>query len=103
MKEEIINLLKRHTKLSNIILEIPPNPEMGDYAFPCFQLCKKFKLPAHEIAKNLEKEIQPTLGISVIEAKGPYLNFFINKQNLTDITLKSLKGLIPGKSLTNMA
>ena len=90
MKEEIIKLLKKHTKLSNVQLEIPPNPHMGDYAFPCFQLCKKFKLPAHEIAKALEKEIKPTPGISAIEANGPYLNFFINKRDLTDLTITSI-------------
>lgn len=58
-------------------LEIPPNPEMGDYAFPCFTLSKKLKKSPIDIAKELEKKIK----IDSIEVKstGPYLNFFINK------------------------
>ena len=42
-KEKILKILKKETKLKEINLEVPPNPEMGDYAFPCFQLSKKFK------------------------------------------------------------
>ncbi|MBU2639437.1 MAG: arginine--tRNA ligase [Nanoarchaeota archaeon] len=90
MKEDIIKLLKKHTGLKDVQLEIPPNPILGDYAFPCFQLCKKYKLPAHEIAKNLAKELQQVKGISVIEPNGPYLNFFINKQDLINTILPEI-------------
>ena len=31
-KEDILKFLRKETKLDNIPLEIPPNPEMGDYS-----------------------------------------------------------------------
>ena len=57
MKAQIINLLKKHTKLKEINLELPPSPELGDYAFPCFQLAKREKKNPAEIAANLAKQI----------------------------------------------
>ena len=38
-KEEIIKAIKKEVK-ADIALEIPPKPELGDYAFPCFSLSK---------------------------------------------------------------
>ncbi|WP_246579249.1 arginine--tRNA ligase [Alkaliphilus flagellatus] len=62
------------------MIEIPPNSEMGDFAFPCFRLAKVFrKAPnviANDIAQNLDKEEF----IKSVEAAGGYLNFFIDKQ-----------------------
>ena len=45
MKNKIIELLSKNIpdidkeELGNL-LEIPPKPDMGDYAFPCFRLAK---------------------------------------------------------------
>ena len=39
-KKEIINLLKKE-KIPIELLQAPPNPEMGDYALPCFPLAKQ--------------------------------------------------------------
>ena len=59
MQDKIISLLKKHTKLKEIQLETPPSPDLGDYAFPCFQLSKKLKkspnLIAEDLASNLPK------------------------------------------------
>ena len=46
-KQKIVSLLSkeislRPEKIENLI-ETPPNPEIGDYAFPCFILSKKEK------------------------------------------------------------
>ena len=43
IKLSIISLLKKHTKLKDITLEIPPSSDLGDYAFPCFELAKILK------------------------------------------------------------
>jgi len=89
-KEEIIELLKKETKLKEINLEIPPDLNLGDYAFPCFQLSKNFKKNPVEIAKNLAEKIKPTKFIREIKEAGPYLNFFINKQELASSTIKEI-------------
>jgi len=54
MKDIIVSLLIKNTKLQKAeiekIIEIPPNYEMGDYAFPCFTLSKTLKKNPVEIA-----------------------------------------------------
>lgn len=43
-KKLVAERIKEHVdlELENIekLIEIPPKPEMGDFAFPCFQLAK---------------------------------------------------------------
>ena len=91
-KQQIIKFLNQEIKekLDENILEIPPNEELGDYAFPCFILSKKLKKSPIDISKDLEKLKTPTF-IEKIEAKGPYLNFFIEKTKFIEQTLNKIK------------
>ena len=89
-KEAIIKFLKKETNLGNIELEAPPNPEMGDYAFPCFILAKEWKKTPNEIAQELIKKFKPNDLISEVKAIGPYSNFFINKNKLAETTIKEI-------------
>jgi len=90
-KQEIIDALRKETKLEEIHLEVPPNPELGDFAFPCFSLAKAYKKAPVQIAQDLASKIK-IKSMSKIEAKGPYLNFFVNKENFTqDILTKMQK------------
>ena len=34
------------------LIEVPPNKEMGDYAFPCFKLAKVFRKAPNSIAED---------------------------------------------------
>jgi len=88
-KEEIIKALKKEVK-ADIELEIPPKPELGDYAFPCFSLSKIYKKNPNEIASDLSKKIKKSKYIEEIKTIGPYLNFFINKNALTEETLNKI-------------
>ncbi|MBS3151451.1 arginine--tRNA ligase [Candidatus Woesearchaeota archaeon] len=90
MKTQIINLLKKHTKLKEVILEIPPSPELGDYAFPCFQLAKKEKKNPAEIAANLAAKIKLIKGVEKVQPTGPYLNFFLDKSINSEFILSSI-------------
>jgi len=89
-KQEIIKLLVKETKLKEAELEnliaIPPNPKLGDYAFPCFKLGKNVK----EEADKLKKKIKLPQFISKVEVVGPYLNFFVNPAVLSEIILKEI-------------
>ncbi len=88
-KKEIINILKKEIK-GTVILETPQNKEFGDYSFPCFSLAKKYKKNPIEIAQELNKKIKPGKLIEKIEVKGPYINFFVDKEKLTANTLKEI-------------
>lgn len=89
-KKEIVSLLQKATSLKDIPLETPPSPELGDYAFPCFILSKKLKTSPIEIAQQLSSEIKPSHYIEKIQANGPYLNFFINKQEFSTFIIKKI-------------
>ncbi|MGI6174571.1 MAG: arginine--tRNA ligase [Christensenellales bacterium] len=61
------------------IVEVPPNPSMGDYAFPCFRLSKPLRKAPNAIACALEEDTQKPQGIAKMCAQGPYLNFFVDR------------------------
>lgn len=88
-KEEIIKLLKKELK-QEIDLEVPPDPEFGDYAFPCFSLAKVMKKSPNDIAYEISRKLPKAAMIDKIEAKGPYINFFLNKSDLAKDTLHEI-------------
>ena len=89
-KEEIIESIKKEVKDTGIELEVPPQADMGDYAFPCFPLAKIYKKNPNQIALELSKKIKKSKYIAEIKVIGPYLNFFANKKALTEETLKKI-------------
>ena len=93
MKQKIISIISKLTNLSDDEIknqiEIPPSPELGDYTFPCFALSKFLKKSPNEIASDLAKKIKSS-DLEKIEAKGPYINFFINSSALAKETLNSI-------------
>ena len=72
-------------------IEIPPNAEMGDYAFPCFKLAKTLKKSPQIIASELKEKIELDENINRIEIAGGYLNFYINKLVLTQNVLEEIE------------
>ncbi len=71
-------------------IEVPPNQEMGDYAFPCFKLAKTLKKAPPVIAGDLKEKIVLDENIERIEIAGGYLNFYINKLILTKNVLDEI-------------
>jgi len=67
-----------------------PQQDFGDYAFPCFVLAKTFKQAPQQIASDLADKIPLSKTISKVEAAGPYLNIFINKEILAADTIKDI-------------
>ncbi len=84
MKEQIIELIMTAAKLDREtvagILEIPPKADMGDYAFPCFQLAKTLRKAPPAIAADIAAKIGDVDIIDKLEVKGAYLNFFLKKE-----------------------
>ena len=60
-------------------LTVPPDPKMGDYAFPCFVLAKKMRKPPQAIAEELAESLDLAPLIDRVEASGPYLNMFVSR------------------------
>jgi len=71
------------------LLEIPPLPEMGDCALPCFFLAKQLKKSPIEIAQELESACIASDCIDHARALGPYLNIFFSPLYIANILFTS--------------
>ena len=60
------------------LLELPPDPAMGDYALPCFKLAKSLRKPPVAIAEALAARV-PAEGFERVEAVKGYLNFYLDR------------------------
>lgn len=84
MRDQIIDLISTAANLDKTmvsdILEIPPKADMGDFAFPCFQLAKTLRKAPPMIAADIAEKIGDVDILDKLEVKGAYLNFFIKKE-----------------------
>ena len=69
------------------LIEIPPNSDMGDYAFPVFKLAKTFRKAPNLIAEELAKKEFNNENINKIANVGPYVNFFVDNSKLVESVL----------------
>jgi arginyl-tRNA synthetase len=72
------------------LIEIPPDPKMGDFAVPCFTFSKMLKRAPAALCAELAQGISPTSLIEEVRANGPYLNFFVNKRRLIEYVLRDI-------------
>jgi arginyl-tRNA synthetase len=86
---ELQKVVAKYHKNEEIRVEIPPEG-MGDFAFPCFSLAPLLKKSPIEIANEIAANIPKNKWITTVEAKGGYINFFIDITYLTTATLKSI-------------
>ncbi len=94
-KVEVAKCLKEHIEeltLEEIValIEVPPNKEMGDFAFPCFKLAKVFRKAPNMIAAELSLKIEAKGVISEVTPLGGYINFFVNKSQLAETVIKDV-------------
>ena len=73
-------------------IEVPKDTQNGDYAFPCFKLAKSLKKAPPLIAKDISEKIEIDKNkIVEISIVGGYLNFYINKDLLTQEVLEQVE------------
>ena len=60
------------------IIEKPKSSDLGDLAFPAFQLAKTLRKAPQAIAAELAEKIDAS-GFEKVVAVGPYVNFFLDK------------------------
>ena len=76
--QEICNLLQYHTSLPleeiQVLLATPPDPKMGDYAFPCFKLTSAQNKNPKDVATKLQTQLTKNIPnyLNRIEINGPY-------------------------------
>lgn len=89
-RSELIELLASTTNIHKDdianLLATPPDPKLGDFAFPCFKLGKNAK----EEAQKLQEKITLPTFIEKTQVAGPYLNFYFNQQVLAKLILTEI-------------
>ena len=71
-------------------IEIPPETDMGDFAFPCFRLAKIMKQSPPVIAENIRAQIDMPEFLDRIVVNGPYLNFFVNRSFYAKVVMAEI-------------
>nr|WP_230199137.1 arginine--tRNA ligase [Risungbinella massiliensis] len=76
------------SQIQNLV-EKPKKSEMGDLAFPCFQLAKQFRKAPQQIALELSEKISHPW-FAKVEAVGPYVNVFLDSVAISTPVLKEI-------------
>ena len=75
-KDYIIKLVKEIIGDKNVVVEIPPKKEMGDYSVPCFSFKDDVNKNPLEIANKIKENISDEDGIfASVKTMGHYVNF----------------------------
>jgi arginyl-tRNA synthetase len=95
IRAQIIGWLARQTGVAaediDQWMEIPPQPSLGDYAFPCFQLAKTLRQAPPLIARQLADQAASVDFLDKVNPVGGYLNFFVNrKAYISDVVRETL-------------
>lgn len=63
----------------------PPNVNLGDLAFPCFNLAKELKTNPNEVANQIAEKLNASKIVSSCKATGPYVNIVVKDEALIEL------------------
>ena len=84
---KVINGLDQDAILN--LLEQPKSSDLGDIAFPAFSLAKVERKSPQAIAADIVEKLDTTYFEKVV-ATGPYVNFFLNKAEISGQVIKEV-------------
>ena len=92
VKEQIATLLLKHIEGFDIeeiekLIEIPSDPNLGDYAFPCFKLAKVLRKAPPLIATEIADAIGSDVMFEKVQPVNAYVNMFMNKSEMARTTI----------------
>ena len=91
-KENLIYIILKTNigiEKDDIIIEIPKDRALGDFAMPCFGLAKKMHQNPSIIASNILEKMDKS-NFDNIEIKNGYINFFLNKRKTVESIINSV-------------
>ena len=71
------------------LIEIPPQENMGDYSFPCFQLAKTLRKNPAQIATELASTLDLE-DFAEVKNVGPYINFFLDRKKFENQVINAI-------------
>lgn len=89
--DSLFPILSEHLSQEEILdlIEIPSNPEHGDFAFPVFQLAKIFRKAPQMIAQDISQELDGS-AFEKVTPVGPYINFFVKRSEVSNTVLHDI-------------
>lgn len=72
------------------MIEVPPNSDMGDFAFPCFKLARHFRKAPQAIAAELAEAFEAGGLFESVVQTGGYVNFKIDKSTYARDVLETV-------------
>lgn len=92
IKRQIKDVLAQKEIETQVPIKKPPQPEMGDLSFPCFQPAQNEAENPKKLAKRLTELNfnEPINYFSKVEAAGPYLNFYLDTKLLAEKFIQKL-------------
>ena len=89
--KELHAILYEHLSYEQVeaLIEVPNNTEHGDLAFPVFTLAKAFRKAPNLIPEELVEQIDTT-AFSQVASVGPYINFKLDRQKISDQIIKEV-------------
>ncbi|HDX9577098.1 TPA: arginine--tRNA ligase [Bacillus pseudomycoides] len=89
--QHVFGVLEPGLSLQQItaLIETPKQDEFGDAAFPCFTLAKQYKKSPAVIAQELAEKLSHPF-FTKIEAVGPYVNVFFDRQTVSNEVLNTI-------------
>ena len=101
-KEEIYKKLKEYLEKNDINLEEKEiygminkgNEKIGsDISIACFRLAKDLKKAPNQIAEDIINDIKEIPNVAKMEATGPYINIFLNRENYSKNVLENVRNI----------
>jgi arginyl-tRNA synthetase len=74
-------------------LEIPPDPKMGDFAYPCFRLAKQYRKGPPQVAQQIVQDLRSKGATPEgfdVQAVGPYVNFTVPRELILSNLLRDI-------------
>ncbi|OGL66937.1 arginine--tRNA ligase [Candidatus Uhrbacteria bacterium RIFCSPHIGHO2_01_FULL_63_20] len=71
-------------------LTTPPDPSMGEVAFPCFALSKALKRSPFELASEIAAKVEPKGFVAKAVSAGPFVNFTLDPEALGKAVLADI-------------
>ena len=81
------------TPITATELEIPPDPKLGDFAFPCFKLAKLFRKGPPQVAQAIAADLTAKGVVPkdlAFAAVGPYVNFTVNPASVLGTLIEDI-------------
>jgi len=96
--DELVPAIAPHVEMDAAevreLIATPPDPELGDFAFPCFKLAKALHRPPAAIAEDLAARIVEA-GLPArfdrVEAVGPFVNFGVDAARRAQSVLDAVR------------